>query len=214
LTQRHVVEVASVRAIAAEVGCNPSTVSRALAAAGLRRDSNGARRRYPRLKDVDWLRERYAVQGTRIGDIADEVGCGELAVRAALARARLPLRGVPPQYPHLRDRSWLRLQYLEHRVSVRDIAREVGCDESAVYDALDAAAIARIRPRGGPPRQFPELDDSPWLRHRYRDQGRSQQELAAEIGCSIRAVRKALAKAQIPSRRPGRHTRSSSAKDV
>src|SRR4029450_4153683 len=87
--------------------------------------------------------------GARIGDIRAEVGCGELAVRAALARARLPLRGVPLRYPQLRDRSWLRGRYVEHRVSVRDIAGELGCDASAVYEALDAAAIARIRPRGG-----------------------------------------------------------------
>jgi hypothetical protein len=201
LRRRYIEDGASVRMIAGEVGCNPATVCRAVAAAGLSRDSDGVRRRYPRLKDVEWLRERYVVQGARIVDIAAEVGCGELAVRAALARARLPLRGVPLRYPQLRDRSWLRLRYVEQRVSVRDMAGEVGCDESAVYEALDAAAIARIRPRGGPPRQFPELNDQPWLRHRYLDQGRTQRELAAEIGCSIRAVRKALAKAQIVPRR-------------
>src|SRR4051812_15462151 len=57
--------------------------------AGVSRDGN-VRRVYPRLKDVEWLRERYVVQGARIGDIAAEVGCGELAVRGALARARIP----------------------------------------------------------------------------------------------------------------------------
>src|SRR3954452_14087499 len=53
LRRRYVEEGASLRIIAAEVGCNPSTVYRALAAASLSRDSDGARRRYPRLKDVE-----------------------------------------------------------------------------------------------------------------------------------------------------------------
>jgi len=83
----------------------------------------------------------------------------------------------------------------------------LGCDQKTVYESLDAAAIPRRRPQPSRPRPFPELDDHAWLRRRYLDGGRSQRELAGEIGCSIRAVRRAFTKAQIPSRPQGQHTK-------
>ena len=121
------IEARPVRDIAAEIGCSRPTVYRALQAAGLRRDGSSYRPSYPRLRDTAWLRERYLVQGARMKDIAAEVGCRELAVRKALVRAKIPLRGVPPIYAQLRDRDWLRQQYAEQHIDVSDIAAQLGC---------------------------------------------------------------------------------------
>jgi hypothetical protein len=159
---------------------------------------------------VEWLRDRYLVQGARIRDIAAEVGSRELAVHHALVRAKIPLRGVPRIYPQLCDQYWLRLRYVEHRISVRDIADELGCDRSTVIAALAAAGIPRPRPTRRRPRRFAELADHDWPRRRYLDEGASQRELAVEIGCSIRAVRTALAEAQVTPRPQGRWVKRSS----
>jgi hypothetical protein len=72
-----------------------------------------------------------------------------------------------------------------------------------VRRALLAAGIPRtgpIRPRR---RRFPALADQDWLRRRYLGEHASLPELAGEIGCSIRAVRNALADAQVPMRPQG-----------
>jgi hypothetical protein len=49
-----------------------------------------------------------------------------------------------------------------------------------------------------------------WLRRRYLDEGASLRELAVQIGCSMRAVRKALAEAQVTPRPQGRWVKRSS----
>jgi AraC-like DNA-binding protein len=197
------IEATPVRDIAAEIGCSRPTVYRALQAAGLRRDDSSYRPSYPRLRDTQWLRERYLVQGARMKDIAAEVGCGELAVRKALVRAKIPLRGVPPIYPQLRDPDWLRQQYVEQRIDLPDIAAQLGCHPDTVHRALAAAGIPPTGPTRPRRRQFPALADQDWLRRRYLAEHASLQELAGEIGCSIRAVRKALAEAQVPMRPQG-----------
>jgi hypothetical protein len=171
LRQRFIVEAVSAGQIASEVGCSTATVWRALAEAGLRRDVHVGPGTYPRLRDVEWLRDRYLVQGARIRDIAAEVGCRELAVHHALVRAKIPLRGVPRVYPQLGDENWLRLRYVEQRISVGDIAEELGCDWSTVIAALAAAGIPRPRPTRGRSRRFAELGDHDWLRRRYLDEG-------------------------------------------
>lgn len=76
-----------------------------------------------------------------------------------------------------------------------------------------AAAVRRLTPpqptRRGL-RRFTELGDHAWLGRRYLEEGASFRELAEEIGCSIRAVRKALAHAQIKPRRQGHWVKRSS----
>src|SRR3954447_4533536 len=203
LRQRFTIEARPVRDIAAEIGCSRPTVYRALQAAGLRRDASSYRPSYPRFRDTQWLRQRYLVQGARMKDIAAEVGCRELAVRKALVTAKIPLRGVPPTYPQLRDRDWLRQQYAERHIDIPDIAAQVGCHPETARQALLAAGILRPGPARPRRRRFPALTDKDWLRRRYLGEQASLPELAGEIGYSIRAVRNALAEAQVPMRPQG-----------
>src|SRR3954468_1948315 len=92
---------------------------------------------------------------------------------------------APRIYPQLGDENWLRLRYVEQRISVRDIANELGCDRSTVIAALAAAGIPRPAQTRGGRRRFTQLGDHDWLRRRYLEDGASLQELAVEIGCSI-----------------------------
>jgi AraC-like DNA-binding protein len=203
LRRRFTVEARPVRDIAAEIGCNKSTVYRALQAARLSRDGSSYRSSYGQLRDTQWLRQRYLVQGARMKDIAAEVGGRGLAVREALVRAKIPLRGVSPVYPQLRDRDWLRQQHAEQHSDVPGIAARLGCHPDTVRLALVAAGIPRTDPTRPRRRRFPALADQEWLRRRYLAEHASLPELAREIGCSIRAVRTALTEAQVPMRPQG-----------
>jgi hypothetical protein len=64
---------------------------------------------------------------------------------------------------------------------------------------------AAIEVKTQPPR-FPQLHDPEWLREQYEVQGRSQPEIAAEVGCSLATVQKLLRRHGIASRRAGRPT--------
>jgi transposase-like protein len=167
LRQRYVVELATTRDIAREVGCSPRAALSALSAAGIARQVRRSRDEpYRRLGESGWLQERYVSGAASVRDIAGEVGCNQRTVRRALAAAGIARRGPSRRHRRLGDRDWLRLRYLEQRVSVADIAAELGCHQSAVYKALEAAGI----PRGGrtrPPRRFTQLGDHAWLRRRY-----------------------------------------------
>jgi hypothetical protein len=51
-------------------------------------------------------------------------------------------------------------------------------------------------------RHFPQLFDVEWLHTRYVERGMSQQNIAAELGCSQRSVSAALRRHGIPTREP------------
>jgi hypothetical protein len=89
-------------------------------------------------------------------------------------------------------------------MTVSDIATQLGCHPDTVRRALVAAGIPRTGPTHPRRRRFPALADQDWLRRRYLAEHASLPELAGEIGCSMRAVRNALAEARVPMRPQGR----------
>jgi AraC-like DNA-binding protein len=201
LRRRYVEELASPADIASKLGCSEHSVRRALRAADIRLQGiSRSHRRYWQLADPSWLRQRHVEQAVTATGIAAELGCARSTVHQALKAA-----GIAPinhrRYPQLADPSWLRRRYLTDGASLGDIAAELGCDRTTVRDALTAAGIplkGRIYQR-----RYPRLGDHDWLRQRYLDEGASLADLAAEIGCSITAVRQALAAARITPRPRG-----------
>src|SRR3954453_9805520 len=108
-------------------------------------------------------------------------------------RGRATGRGVVRggRHPQLADPNWLRRRYVHELASTRTIAVEVGCSEQTVLRALAAAGI----PRGGRSRErqgVRELADQDWLRLRYEGEAATAEEIAAELGCSVTTVRRAL----------------------
>jgi len=103
----------------------------------------------------------------------------------------------------LADPDWLRTAYLEKRRTAADIAREVGCTEDAVLDALHRNAIP-VRGPGGrrrPPAQMPpELADRDWLAQQYLTRSRSIRQIARSLSVSGTAVANALRRSGIRSR--------------
>jgi AraC-like DNA-binding protein len=146
LRQRYEREPATAKAIAAELGCTPKSVLRAVRAAGIATDPGRPKRRYPQLYNAQWLSRRYVREMATTVEIAAEVGCGVSAVNKALRRAHIAVRGRGT-FPRLRSRGWLRRAYLKDRRTVQEIAEEVGCRPLTVERALDNAGIVRRRPR-------------------------------------------------------------------
>lgn len=146
--------------------------------------------------------------------IARLVGSSTATVLDALREHGFEIRhGKPRQFPLLDDVDYLTDRYWTRRWSLADIAADLGCAESQVLYALRKHGIEVRRPgqrRKGHTRtpNVPKLADPDWLRVRYIEWNRTTTQIAAELGCSSRAVSKALAKHGIPARRPGPRNRT------
>ena len=94
----------------------------------------------------------------------------------------------------LDDPDWLRREYEERCRSLRAIAVELGCAASTVQAALErhdiAARAAGWRP---PPRKAEKLGDRDWLRAQHA-LGRTQADIAEELGVATSSVGRALAR--------------------
>jgi hypothetical protein len=93
----------------------------------------------------------------------------------------------------LLDAEWLRANYVDRARDVTDIASELGCGVYRVRRALREAGLPRRDKTG---RLLPaELTDEDWLHQRYVGQGETVVAIAAELHCSVPAVRRALRQA-------------------
>jgi hypothetical protein len=101
--------------------------------------------RYPQLRDESWLRARYEgdLWGTK--EIAEVVGCSVSTARTGLIRAGIRLRQVGPirglRWARLEDEAWLRSSYVDEGLSMKEIARRVGCGQTVVISALNRYGI-------------------------------------------------------------------------
>ena len=141
LHQQYVQAGRSSTEIAAQLGCSPNAVLRALHDHGV--PVRSIRRRFPQLHDRAWLRRCYVHEGRRPSAIAKDLGCHRGTVVKALHRSRITLR-AQVRFRQLRDRAWLRRRYVIEGKTLRAIATEVGCQPSTVVQALRRA---RIKPR-------------------------------------------------------------------
>ena len=92
-------------------------------------------------------------------------------------------------------RDWLRAQ-LETRRTYAELATELVCSEKAVRQAVAATSLGDIARRR---RRFPQLYDDAGYGPRWSTQSRN--EIAAQVGCSVEAVK--AARTQTERVRPG-----------
>lgn len=107
-----------------------------------------------------------------------------------------------PRFPELHDEAWVRDAYETQGLSGPQIAAELGCHPSSVETALNRFGIA-TRDVGGHWRRYEELHNEAWVRNAYENRGLSMSEIAAEVGCSKRAVEDALDRFGVPRRPRG-----------
>lgn len=117
-------------------------------------------------------------------DLAGQIGCHEVTVRAHLKRHGIRKVDV--------DEGWLRREYLERGRSRK---------ESPMSSAFGVKSISRARDRLGIPpqerhrRPFLQLHDLAWLREQVAV-GRTHREIAEEIGYRRHSVTMALLRAE------------------
>lgn len=116
---------------ASELGVSPSAISAAIRRFGLQRKHV----RFPELQDRAWLVARLE-EGLTQDQIAEQLGCpGRSTVAMAIRRHGLSgPHGGRIEHPELHDPEWLTDQLVAGRTST-DIARELGCNPSAVRKA-------------------------------------------------------------------------------
>lgn len=142
---------------------------------------------------VGWLREQYEHRGRSIVDIAAELGLSRTSVRRALAEAGITIDDgrLPPE---LSDARWLAGQ---EGVTNVELARRLGVTSEAVSRARQRHGLEQREPRGS---KYPQLDDRAWLEKSYVEEGMTQAQLAAVIGCSRSAVALAMDRLGIKAR--------------
>jgi hypothetical protein len=146
LRRRYIDDGRNATELAAEIGCRPPSVIKALHRYGLDVRPGRPRRRYPQLHDPAWLRHRHHHDRRPVGAIAAEIGCSTTSVRRALRRYAIAVRGKRRnRIDRLHDPAWLRSRYLTDRASLEDLAAELDCRVSSVRRALANAGIA-LRP--------------------------------------------------------------------
>lgn len=174
--------------LAAEVGVHPNTLARALERHGIRKTERRTMASVPKR----WLREQHVKRGRSTRDIARELDVAPTSVQRALVEAGIPVndRRLPAE---LYDVDWLTTNASR---SAREIGRELGCSADAVARARRRHGLA-----AGQPSQFPQLDDRAWLQDCYHRQGKTQQAIADELGCSRSAVALAMDRLGVDARR-------------
>lgn len=139
LREKYVEENLSTSEIADIVECGTMTVNNHLARHGIERDRSIKNVKNERVTDEEWLREQYVEEQRSAADIADELGYGSSKhVVKWLKRHGIEVRsgGETVWYPELNDEEYLREKYTEERMTLSELAEEIGCSPKAVHDAL------------------------------------------------------------------------------
>ena len=106
-------------------------------------------KKYPQLRDEQWLREKYWGEGLNGREIAEIVGCERTSIYGAFRRFGIPRRdafevhkGYMPwnkdksKYPELNDGCWLYDKYWIEWLNIDQIAEIVGCSAASVIRAF------------------------------------------------------------------------------
>lgn len=103
---------------------------------------------------------------------------------------------MPSAISKLQDKQWLVSQYVEKMRSAEDIAKEVGCNKSAVCRALDRHGVERRKRTS----KYALLSDEKWLRTKYEEEGYSLNEIAEMTGSTAGNVHAHLVSKGIETR--------------
>ena len=144
-----------------------------------------------------WLQERCAA-GISLRSIAAEVGCSRSAVQQATDRLGV-VGGGRRRTPCSEHATWLEAAYIQRRLTVEGIAREIGTGAYPRSRGRWPAPGSRNPTAAAPPR----LGDAVWLREMYVEEGPSGPQIAAMLSVSDTTVYQALARAGVDRRRHG-----------
>lgn len=98
--------------------------------------------KYPDLQDSNWLYHQYVILNKSACVISGELKCDHQTVLNAMYKLGIKIRSKTEarakyiKYPLLMNRDYLYDQYIVKNKSTENIARNLGCSNGAVWDAL------------------------------------------------------------------------------
>lgn len=152
-----------------------------------------------RYQNRDWLYREYVENRRAMTDIADGLGCGSSTIRYWIQKFDIGTRSpnetkTTEQTRKLRDKSWVREQYIENRRTASDIGNQLNVSENAVLQWLQRHNIPRRSNAASQHKAsvVKKLKDKAWLREQYVQNRQSTTEIAYELDISSTTVTKWL----------------------
>jgi len=148
MRQKYVEEGLSYSELGDMLDIAPSSVYRYAQKHDIESRSPGEYQSYDRLQDEVWLREKYVDEDLSVSEIAELVGCGTTTVDTWRRKHDIPPKTVYTGIDErLKDTEWLREMYVEKELPTKEIADQIGEDQSNVYRSVVRAGI-ETRPQG------------------------------------------------------------------
>lgn len=146
-------------------------------------------------RDESTLRELYIEQGLSMADTGDKLGVSGSTIKRWLNRHNIPTRTVAEgnsdgDVMKLRDKEWLRNQYIEREKSTYDIADELNVSDVIVSKWLrknDIETRDSYQERAGEDIEL--LHDKEWLQNEYHENGKTLYDIAEICDCAPQTVR-------------------------
>lgn len=171
------------------------------------------------VKIDDRLRERYIERDMTVTEIAKVAECSEGTVCHWLTKFEIQIKdrgeqirkkwepggvhyeriyGTPRLY---RNKEWLRVQYLDKRLSIAEIAEKASCTPMTIHRWMEKHGISRRSNAGHI--ELQPYHDPAWLKQKYWEGELSTAQIAEIAGCHRVNVRIWMNKHNIPLRDKG-----------
>lgn len=153
----------------------------------------------------EWLREQYVGSRRAMTDIADELGCSASTVGRYIRKFDIETRSpsetkTNEQTRKLRNKDWVREQYVEKRRSLSEIGDQLNVTPSTVSPWLQRHNIPRRSNSASQHDAYviEKLNDAQWLREEYINKNRSTVEIADDLDVSSSTISQRLGTHDIP----------------
>src|SRR3990167_9078352 len=93
------------------------------------------------LLNKDWLEQKYIQEGLTYSQIGKLVNRSKHAVFRAVKRLGIKARKHSSRFPQLNDKQWLKTQYIDNQLTLREIADLLGTTVGNIHSALTHADI-------------------------------------------------------------------------
>lgn len=194
--------------IADELGCGSSTIRYWIQKFDIETRSPNETKtteQTRKLRDESWVREQYIENRRTASDIGNQLNVSENAVLQWLQRHNIPRRSNSASQhsasvvKKLKDKVWLREQYVQNRQSTTEIADELDVSSTTIINWLRTHDIT-IRDSVLSETALSRLRDSEWMYRRYVEEWAPTTEIASQLGCSPATVSNWLSEHEIAVR--------------
>jgi len=154
--------------------------------------------KFPKMDDVDWLKQKYYDERLNFRQISEIIGCSISGVRKSFIRHGLKARSAVDRqktgsykskikYKKIHDKDWLIKKYHDEHCDFKKIANLIGCSIYSLSAAFsDLGILTRNRSERATGRdtesKYELLNNKNWLYQKYIIEGLSGKEISKIIG--------------------------------